>query len=319
MSETWLENSKNTVRGLLLHNLPLKALSLLLAALLWHQVSSQQTVQREITIPIEFSNMPLDLEIVNDYVRQVDVVVRSDRGSASIEERQLSAVVDLKAAKAGIEVIQLNANHIGRAKGLEILRINPPQVRLVLENTLTKIVKIEPQIEGEPAAGFQLSDVRVVPSEIVVSGPESQIQRVTTARTGVVDISGASATLNAQSFVELDEPRVRIAESAALSVIAVIEEKRRQVRVPGVAVQILPAEADVRLFDKTIELRGTVPASYEGTLEASKFEVVVDTGPLPPQEDAQQVQPRVSVPKEYLQIFRLEGSRPQLIRVRKAG
>ncbi len=319
MIENWLENSKRAARGLLMHNLPLKALSLLLALLLWHQVSSQQTVQRAVTIPVEFINIPLDLEIVNDYVRQVDVVVRSDRGGAIIEERQLSVVVDLKSAKAGLEVIQITEDRIGRAHGLEILRVNPPQIRLVLENTLTKIVEIEPKVIGEPARGFQLSDVKVVPAEIVVSGPESLIRQVSTAATGPIDVEGASATLTRQTFVDLEEPRLRINDTASVTVIAMIEEKRRAVRVSGVPVQVVPPEASFRLFDETIELRGTVPVSYSGNLDADRFGAVVNIEGLPVGSEPHQVTPQLSIPQEYADVFRLEGLKPQRVRVRKTG
>lgn len=320
MKEDQLEEFKQTARGLLLDNLPLKALSLLLAALLWHQVASQQTVQREVTIPVEFVNMPLDLEIVNDYVRQVDVVVRSNRGGSIIEERQLSVVLDLNDARAGVEVIQLTPDHVSRAKGLEILRINPTQVRLELENTLTKMVDIEPQLEGAPAEGFELTEVKVVPPQTVVSGPESRINNVEHARTGTVNIGGASSTVTAQTFVELDEPRVRIAdETSSVNVIAVIEEKRRPVKIPGVKVRVLPQDADVRLMDQTVELRGTVPVSFDETLDSAKFEAVVDAGPLPASAEAQEVKPKIVIPTEFADVFRLESQKPEAVRVRKAS
>ncbi len=319
MAENRVEEIQKTLRGWVLHNLPLKILSVVLAALLWHQVSSQQTVQREVTIPVEFVNMPLDLEIVNEYVREVDVVVRSDRGGSLIEERQLSAVVDLAQVQAGVELVQLTEDNISRAAGLEILRINPTQIRLALENTLTKIVKIEPVLTGTPGEGFQLTDVKVVPPEIVVSGPETLIHQVSVAGTGVVDISGATTTVTAQTFVDLDQPRLRIGESASVSVVAVIEEKRRAIRVAGVPVQVRPAGVNFRLYDETVELRGTVPQSFAGQLDPQRFQAVVDIGPLPAASEPHQVKPEVSIPEEYASVFRLESSRPEVVRVRKAS
>ena len=55
------------IRKIFLNNLPLKLFSLLLAFLLWFQTSGQNEVQTTVAIPIEFTNMPRDLEITNEY------------------------------------------------------------------------------------------------------------------------------------------------------------------------------------------------------------------------------------------------------------
>ena len=72
----------STVRDFFLSNLPLKAVSLMLAFLLWNQVASLRTAQRTVTVPLVIVNMPENLEISNDYLRQVDVEVRSRGGDS---------------------------------------------------------------------------------------------------------------------------------------------------------------------------------------------------------------------------------------------
>ena len=59
----------------------------------------------------------------------------------------------------------------------------------------TKTVPVEPAITGRPASGFQTGEVNVVPSEVVISGPERILQEIQSLSTAPIDLSGASSPL----------------------------------------------------------------------------------------------------------------------------
>jgi hypothetical protein len=50
----------------LFQNLALKVVSVILAALLWLIVSGEQTVERVLRIPLEYTNIPAQLELVGE-------------------------------------------------------------------------------------------------------------------------------------------------------------------------------------------------------------------------------------------------------------
>ena len=50
----------------LFRHLGLKVVSIVLAALLWLVVSGEQIVERALRIPLEFTNLPAQLELVGD-------------------------------------------------------------------------------------------------------------------------------------------------------------------------------------------------------------------------------------------------------------
>ena len=62
-------------------HLGLKILSLALAALLWLVVSGEQIVERALRIPLEFTNLPAQLELVGEPPTVVDVRVRGSSGA----------------------------------------------------------------------------------------------------------------------------------------------------------------------------------------------------------------------------------------------
>ena len=141
----------NFLRGLLLDNLGLKGISLLLAFLLWLQVGSQQNFQRTISVPVEFYNLPVDLEITGDYAKEVDVIIRAQRRVESVG--RMSAVIDFKDARPGTAIVPLTAdrNITNGPSGVEVLGIIPARLRLELERIAEKTVRVEPEIQGKPA------------------------------------------------------------------------------------------------------------------------------------------------------------------------
>ena len=66
-----------------LRHLGLKFLSIALAALLWLLVSGERIVERAMRIPLEFTNLPAQLEVVGDAPNVVDVRLRGSSGALS--------------------------------------------------------------------------------------------------------------------------------------------------------------------------------------------------------------------------------------------
>ena len=59
----------------------LKVLSIVLAVLIWLAVSGEQIVERALRIPLEFTNLAPQLELVGDTPNVVDVRVRGSSGA----------------------------------------------------------------------------------------------------------------------------------------------------------------------------------------------------------------------------------------------
>ena len=73
----------------------LKVISIILAGALWLIVSGEQIVERALRIPLEFTNLPSQLELVGDAPNLVDVRVRGSSGALSrIASGELVAVIE---------------------------------------------------------------------------------------------------------------------------------------------------------------------------------------------------------------------------------
>lgn len=305
----------NLLRRFFLNNIGLKGVSLLLAFLLWYQVGGELTTQRTISIPVEFANVPSELEIANDYTRQVELDIRSERTTASVDERRLAAVLDLSMAEPGTMVIPLSARDIKNVPyGVEVVNIAPARIRLQLERTRRKIVKVEPEILGQPAPGYQISKVTVNPSEVLISGIESRVEKANVAYTEAVDVSGRRATFSKIVYLDLEDPRLSIEGVTVADVIVEIEEQRREVQLGPLPV-VFNGEASARLTPKRVQIIGSVPISFQEELDAEEFQVVVSPEPPDPESTSFEVVPEVIVGEKYQQIFRLKEVRPAFVKV----
>ncbi len=303
----------NFFRGLLLDNLGLKMISLVLSFLLWLQVGSQQNVQRTISVPLAFYNLPADLEITGDYRKEVDVIIRAQRRIESIE--QMSAVIDFKNARPGTEIVPLTERNITNSpSGVEVLGIIPARLRLELERITEKTVRVDPEILGEPALGYQLGDVRAWPSEVTVSGPESSVDKMTRTRTVPIDVSGRSASFTSSADLDPQDPRLRVDLSTPVEVEIDIEEERREVSFVKISIEIEPKKQGVRLLTRSLKLVGSVPISFEGKLTARDFRARVLVGDLEPRDEPYELVPVIFSPLNGQ--FRVESLQPEKVRVR---
>jgi len=303
------------LRSLLLDNLLLKGVAVLLAVLIWHQVSRQQTVWQVVPIPLGFT-IPNGLVISNDLPNSIAVYARSQR-PGGVDQSQLSAVINLPNVSPGTQVIQLTEKSINRPAHVEIDSITPSMVRLEIEQVASMFVRVEPQIKGEPAPGFEVTSARVLPNEIRVSGPASRVAAATTIKTIPIDIEGRQEPLTQIAFVDLEDLDLRIDNELTLVVNVTVEEKRRDIQVQDVAVRVTPAEIPSRLGTPTITLIGSIPQSWTGDLDPKLFLAEVDLSNGEPASQFSEFDPQVTIPPEYATIFQLDRTRPPKVRARR--
>lgn len=120
-------------RGLLDH-WQLKLLSVLFAVALWLFVVSEDKVETVFAAPIEFREIPPGLEIAGMDAETVEVRVRGLRSIVSrVRDRDLRVRVDLEGAREGETVLRLLPEQIDVPRGVEVLRITPSRLRVVLK------------------------------------------------------------------------------------------------------------------------------------------------------------------------------------------
>ena len=194
-----------------LRHIGLKIMSIALAALLWLVVAGEQVVERALRIPLEFTNMPAQLEPVGEPTNVVDVRLRGSSGRLSrIAAGEVVAVVDLQGARPGQRLFHVSASDVRAPFGVEVVQVAPSSLYMTFEPSATKAVPIVPEVEGDPAAGFEIATRTAEPATVDVIGPQSAVAAVMSAITEPVSVAGASATIVKTVSVGVADPTVRL-------------------------------------------------------------------------------------------------------------
>ena len=264
------------------HHLGLKFISLALAALLWLVVAGEPIVERALRVPLEFTNLPAQLELVGDPPDVVDVRVRGSSGTLSrIAAGELVALIDLTAARPGRRLFHLTAADVRAPFGVDVVQVNPASIAMTFEPASTKVVPVVPAVEGEPASGYVVGTVAADPQTVEVIGPVSALRQLTEAITEPVSVAGATEAVNETVTIGVPDAavRLRVPQNARVSV-AVAPAPVEWV-VEGVAVAPRGSSRQVQVAPDRVLVKVRGPAEMAAT-DTTAFEAVVDVSGLEP-------------------------------------
>ncbi len=121
------------LRNLFVRDAGLKIVALLIAFLVWSTFRAEPSVEIAFLVPLEFRNIPENLDISGDIPTQVRVRVRGRSAVVRpLAPADLAITVDLKGTTAGESVVRLMGNEIEVPPGAEVVSISPPEIHLRL-------------------------------------------------------------------------------------------------------------------------------------------------------------------------------------------
>jgi YbbR domain-containing protein len=190
-------------------NIGLKVMALALGTLLWLTVSGHQ-IERRVRVPLSYGNVPADLELTSEQ-DDVSVLVRgADTEVSPLGPGDLRVIVDLGGAREGSNLVNLGPDQVEAQLGVEVLRIEPSTVSVMLERSARREVPIEPTLEGQPAPGFAVGRITIQPPTVAVVGPESRLAQPAAVVTDRVRIEGLRATARQDVNVASTDSQVRL-------------------------------------------------------------------------------------------------------------
>lgn len=114
---------------------PLKALALCLATIAWFVLAyNPSTIQRTFVLPIQYRNLPPHLALTNEAPDEARVTLSgSERNFRFLTPESMRVSIDLSKAKAGAGFFPVTESSIGLPPNLNLYRVEPPYVYLVLK------------------------------------------------------------------------------------------------------------------------------------------------------------------------------------------
>lgn len=204
------------------HNFGLKLVSILAAVLLWAAVTREPMAEVAIQVPLEFQNAPEQLEISTETIPQVQVRVRGPvRDVRDLSPTEVHAFIDLSQAKPGEHTYDLNAKRIHLPQGVEFVQAVPSQMRLTLDERLSRTIEVKPRVIGTFLPGYGLARVSVNPPTVTIIGPSAHVRSVEAAVTDPVDATGVVGSANFITHAYVSDPLVRLAGPTNIDVTVV--------------------------------------------------------------------------------------------------
>jgi YbbR domain-containing protein len=249
----------------------LKLLSLALAVLLWAVIAGEETVERGLRVPLELQQFPPGLELLGEVPTTADVRVRGASGTLGrISAGEIVAVLDLRGARPGQRLFHLTPEQVRAPVGVEVVQVTPPTIAMVFENEASRIIPIQPAIQGKPAAGYVVGTITVDPPSAEVVGPESAVRRASEALTEPVSVVGANTSVQEMVTVGTADSDVRL----------------KTLRTAIVTVEIVPAPLEHVVRDRPVHLRNLAP-----NLTATAMPAAVDVTIRSSREALSRIQP----------------------------
>ena len=254
LSPAWLRRRVD-VRRLVTHDFPLKAVAVVIAVVFWVAITQNATpqpvtVQFDGRIPVERPENPSGY-VLRGSLGDVGVTLRGAPGVADrVALSELRATFDVKSLSLGQTDPQDARVTVTVAKdGVEVVDVSPATVSVRVERLISRVLLVQPRFANEPPAGARAGDAAVSPTEVRVTGPETDIGRITavlaTVRFG-----------DAQTDIETSTPAIPV-DAAGVA----IDGLQVEPAVVVVKVPVLPT-ATTRTVPVVFALRGVVAPGY---------------------------------------------------------
>ncbi len=195
----------------ILHNWPIKIVSLAAALLLFgfYRISSLQ--ERFFTVPLKIK-INERLIATGEYPRTVRVTIRGRADDILlILDDDISASADFSSIrKEGMYTEPVKITRRGAALNITPIevRVEPLEVTLSLEKKMVRSLAIKPSIIGFPEKGYTLSQYFITPSSVEVEGAESVVKNLAYIQTEDIDISSRKS--NFTSRIRLRKPAANV-------------------------------------------------------------------------------------------------------------
>jgi hypothetical protein len=201
-------------------------LALAAAFVLWLVFTGSPHVVTSISAPIEYQNMPQDLESTAELPRRVSLEISGP--AARLHEADLTnrrVVLNLESVqRPGERTFTIDRRNIDLPAGLSLVRAIPAQVRIAFERSVSASVPVRVRIAAPPPEGYRVARQQALPDKLRIVGPESRVRQVGSVDADPIDLSRTVGKARFQVHAFVADPQVRFVSSPLVEVSVSLEK-----------------------------------------------------------------------------------------------
>jgi len=196
-------------------NIGLQLVSLALAAGVRWVVSAphrEPVIERRFAAPLSIVGTPREFVITTPVPDTVSVRLRGRASDMSaVSSQTLDVPVDVSwIQQSGDVTITMHPQAVHKPPDIEVVAIDPNKLRFHVDVLRQRAVAIRPFLIGQPPQGYIIGDPTTSPDRALVSGPGSQIVKMSEVSTERINMTGRTATFVQNAAVVSDTPLVRV-------------------------------------------------------------------------------------------------------------
>ncbi len=233
-----------------------------LGVLIWLLVVGADQMDMTLTVPIEILNLPKNLVIYNQPQKEVNVTLRGPRSiMQEMRSRSLSLPVDLAGAKPDTVVLNADSLNLPLPGGVSVVRFQPASVTLSIDQMAQQHIPVAPATEGRVAPGYMLEEITLNPDKILVSGPQSLLERQRELKTYLINLDGMTHSATVPVYLDLSPELLNLIGETTVAAKIIIKEKFVEKIIHGIPVSVRNAPGPVRLKPDAVSVFASIPES----------------------------------------------------------
>jgi diadenylate cyclase len=217
------ETQKNQKRQLLLAG----ALSVVLITGIWYGITRGFETLMAMEVPIEYTKSDASLDISETSVNTVKLQLS---GSSfllkSIRPEQVRVRASINSSHVGKSRIPITMEDVTLPPGIMLNKVEPPFVEVVIAKPTLKVLPVQVDWDGKMAEDLIMTDVKLVPQEVPVSGKNDLLEDVYTVYTKKVPLGAITRSGRMTVDLVLDNPSLNLTPDAKKVTIHYVVQKR---------------------------------------------------------------------------------------------
>lgn len=206
-------------------NLGLKLISLALAVGLWLAVAREPIAEVAVDVPIEFRDLPPNLEISSESIPKAQIRLRGpEREVHRLEPADVYAEVELEGLRPGERSFDLTSRQIHKPSDLQVVQVVPSEIHLSFDVREARDVPVQPRVVGTFVGGYQISKVWTEPATVTITGPRKRVNAVDAATVDPVDVSGAMGRATWVRHAYVSDPLVQVSTTDPVRITVLMEK-----------------------------------------------------------------------------------------------
>ena len=196
-------------------NAGLRLIALFLAFGVWFVVSAPRrelASERRFAAPLSLVGLSREFVITTPVPDTISVRLRGRASDLrSLSSSSLEVPLDLAWIQQTSDVtITMRPQAVHTPPDVEVVALDPNKLQFHVEQLRQRAIPIRPFLLGQPPPGYLIGDPTLVPDRALVSGPASQILKMSEVGTERIVMTGRTATFVQNVAVVSDSPLVRV-------------------------------------------------------------------------------------------------------------